>query len=122
MPGTPNIPGATMAGYRVTPDDLSAAATYVDGRASDINAKIQSLGTYVAGLSEYWQGPAQQAFETLMADYHIYADMLNNALTDIASGLRGNYVNYQTTEQTNLANIVRVDLPAPNVNLPPARF
>jgi len=123
VPGTPNQPGAAMAGYWVTPDDLSSAATFVDGRASDINTKIQALGTYVNGLGDFWQGPAHQAFDTLMADYHIYADMLNNALTDIAKGLRGNYVNYQSTEQTNLANIVKVELPPPNhIELPPARF
>jgi hypothetical protein len=57
-------------------------------------------------------GPAWGQFETLMADYKIYATMLQNALTDIASGLNGNYVNYSDAEAANLANIVKVQLPA----------
>jgi WXG100 family type VII secretion target len=103
-----------MAGYRVTPDDVSAAASYVDMRASDIEARIATLSTYVNSLSVYWTGPAHGQFETLMADYHIYATMLQNALTDIASGLRGNYVNYSSAEATNVSNLVKVNLPAPN--------
>ncbi len=66
-------------------------------------------------LGVYWQGPAHGAFETLMADYNTFATMLQNALTDIGSGLRGNYVNYSSSEATNMANIVKV-------NLPPAKF
>lgn len=107
--GTPM--GPAMAGFKVTPDDVSAAASYVDVRAADVDAKIQALGTYCQGLSVYWTGSAQQAFETLMADYHIYAMMLQNALVDISSGLRGNYVNYSAAESTNIANIVKVQLP-----------
>jgi WXG100 family type VII secretion target len=105
---------ASMAGYRVTPDDLSAAASYVDVRAADIEAKITALGNYVNSLSALWQGPAYGQFEILMADYQTYATMLRNALTDIASGLRGNYVNYSTAEATNLSNLVKVNLPPPN--------
>jgi ESAT-6 family protein len=108
---SPN-PGSAMPGYKVTPEDLSAAASYVDMRASDIESKIAALGVYVNDLNGYWHGPAHSQFETLMTDYSIYATMLQNALTDIASGLRGNYVNYSSAEATNLRNIVKVKLPA----------
>jgi WXG100 family type VII secretion target len=106
---TPN-----MSGFQVTPDDLQQASVYVSNSAQNIMAQIQQLGTYAQGLSDFWQGSAQQAFETLMADYNTYATMLDNALTDISSGLNGNYVNYSQAEQTNLNNIVSVQLPAPN--------
>jgi WXG100 family type VII secretion target len=104
--------GGAGSGFKVTPQDVAAASTYIEGQAADIDGKIAALGSYVAGLATYWQGPAQQAFDTLMADYRTYALMLHNALTDIASGLRGNYVNYSETERSNLSNIVRVHLPA----------
>lgn len=113
--GNVNQSAMSMPGYKVTPGDVSTAATYVDNRAADIDTKINTLGTYVAGLAEYWQGSAHAAFETLMADYTLYARMLHNALADVASGLRGNYVNYTESEQTNLNNIHRVALP-------PAKF
>jgi WXG100 family type VII secretion target len=113
MTGIPTMgPGPAMIGYKVTPEELAAAASYVDVRATDIEAKIAALGAYVNGLSVYWQGPAHGSFETLMADYRIYATMLQNALTDVASGLNGNYVNYSEAEATNLRNIVKVQLPA----------
>src|SRR5579871_1705730 len=92
--------GGAGSGFKVTPEDVAAAAAYIDGQAADIDGKISALGSYVAGLATYWQGSAHQAFETLMADYRTYALMLHNALTDIASGLRGNYVNYSTAEKS----------------------
>ena len=104
--------GGAGSGFKVTPQDVAAAATYIDGQAADIDSKIAALGSYVAGLATYWQGPAQQAFDTLMADYRTYALMLHNALSDIANGLRGNYVNYSQAEKSNLSNIVSVHLPA----------
>jgi WXG100 family type VII secretion target len=110
--GTGGGPG--MAGFKVTPEYLASAATYVDGRSADIEAKINALGSYAESLGVYWTGSAHNAFETLMGDYRTYATMLQNALTDIGSGLRGNYVNYSGAEATNLANIVKVQLPKAN--------
>ena len=116
-PGSTALPGYTGAvpGYKVTPEELTAAAGFIENRAAEIEAKIAALGVYVQSLNEYWQGSAHQAFETLMADYNIYARMLHNALTDVVGGLRGNYVNYVASEQANIANIRKVDLP-------PAKF
>jgi WXG100 family type VII secretion target len=103
-----------MSGYKVTLDDLQAAATYVQNRATTINQQIEALGQYAQGLQEFWTGPAQTAFETLMADYRTYANMLDNALTDISQGLNGNFVNYSDAEQANINSLVNVQLPAPN--------
>jgi WXG100 family type VII secretion target len=86
--------GATAtSGNQVTTDALSAAAAYVDAAASDIQAKIAVLGSDVAGLASCWPDASRQAFQILMADYNNYASMLNNALTDIGSGLRGSWAN-----------------------------
>jgi len=104
----------STSGWRVTPDDLQQASAFVSSQADEINSEIQALGNYAQSLSQFWQGSAQQAFETLMSDYRTYATMLDNALTDIASGLQGNYVNYSNAEQANLSSIVSVQLPTPN--------
>jgi WXG100 family type VII secretion target len=104
----------STSNWRVTPDDLQQASAFVTSQAEEINSEVQALGNYAQSLSQFWQGSAQQAFETLMSDYHTYATMLDNALTDIASGLQGNYVNYSNAEQANLNSIVSVQLPAPN--------
>ncbi|MEU3460552.1 WXG100 family type VII secretion target [Streptomyces sp. NPDC006733] len=111
---TPNNAGngGGMAGYSVTPEGVASAAAYVTTQAVDVDAKIAALRTYVAGLGNIWQGSAHAAFETLMMDYDIYARMMHDALSDIASGLRGNYVSYTESEQANLANLRHVQLPA----------
>jgi WXG100 family type VII secretion target len=104
----------STSGWKVTPDDLQQASAFVSSQAQEINSEIQALGNYAQSLSQFWQGSAQQAFETLMSDYRTYATMLDNALTDIASGLQGNYVNYSNAEQDNRASMVSVQLPAAN--------
>jgi WXG100 family type VII secretion target len=107
-------PAGPMSGYRVTPGDLSAAGSYVATQAADIEAKISALRTYVLSLSNYWGGPAHGQFENLMTDYNIYAAMLHNALTEIAAGLHSNSQNYSVTEDTNVGNIIKINLPPPN--------
>ena len=59
---------------------------------------------------------AAATFQSLMADYDTFAQMLNNALTDIASGLRGNYVNYTSAEQQNIGNLKQVNGAIPGAN------
>jgi WXG100 family type VII secretion target len=109
---TGGVPGGS--GYQVTVTDVADAAGYVDGKAATIEEQVSALRTYVQGLGEYWQGPAHQAFETLMGDYDSYARMLHQALSGIAAGLRGNAAAYADAEDTGMRNIAQVDLPAPN--------
>ncbi|MFB6892575.1 WXG100 family type VII secretion target [Kitasatospora sp. NPDC056327] len=107
--------GQDMSGYKVTLDDVSAAATYVQGQAEAIDQKIAALRGYVNGLGVCWQGSAHAAFEVLMKDYDVYATLMHDALRDISSGLNGNYVNYAASEEANLRNLRHVELP-------PAKF
>jgi WXG100 family type VII secretion target len=106
-----NGAGPGMAGFTVTPEYLASAAAHVDSQSGQIETQINGLGSYAESLGVHWKGSAHNAFETLMGDYKTYAIMLKNALTDIASGLRGNEVNYSGAEATNLGNIVKVQLP-----------
>jgi WXG100 family type VII secretion target len=104
--------------FQVTPDYIAAAAKSADMTADSITQQLNSLKSYVAALEEQWKGIAAGAFTSLMADYDIYAQMLNQALTDIASGLRGNYVNYTQSEEQNIANLQAVNgsIPGGNFN------
>lgn len=121
-----NNPGTTVGGvtYRVTPEYLSNAATSTDSTASEIDAILGQLRAYVLNLEASWQGVAYNTFQTLMAEYDVYAKMLHDSLTEIASGLRGNYVNYTESEQTNVSNIRALDatLPAGGQTVPPAKL
>jgi WXG100 family type VII secretion target len=116
-------PEVTVGGvtYRVTPEYLSAAATSTDNTAAEIDVILAQIRAYVVNLEASWQGIAQQTFQTLMAEYDVYAKMLHDSLIDIASGLRGNYVNYTESEQTNINNLKSLDatLPAGDHTVPP---
>jgi hypothetical protein len=52
-----------------------------------------------------------------MTDYDTFAKMLHNALVDIGSGLRGNYVNYTDGESQNIANLQPIHGDIPGANL-----
>jgi WXG100 family type VII secretion target len=100
-------PGGTT--FTVTPEYVLGAANSCDSTAGQIQTQLATLKSYVVSLEAMWKGIAADAFNKLMTDYDIYAQMLHNALVDIASGLRGNYVNYKDTEQQNINNIVAVN-------------
>jgi WXG100 family type VII secretion target len=108
--------------YRVTPEYLAQAATSTDNTAAEIDVILAQIRAYVVNLEASWQGIAQQTFQTLMSEYDIYAKMLHDSLTDIAAGLRGNYVNYTDSEQANINNLKSLDatLPAGDHTVPPA--
>jgi WXG100 family type VII secretion target len=108
--GTTTVGGVS---YKVTPEYLSNAATSTDNTATEITGILAQIRSYVVGLEASWQGVAYNTFQTLMAEYDIYAKMLHESLTDIASGLRGNYVNYTDSEQTNINNLQALDASLP---------
>jgi WXG100 family type VII secretion target len=119
-----DAPGVTVGGvtYHVTPEYLANAATSTDNTAAEIDIILAQIRAYVVNLEASWQGVAQQTFQTLMAEYDIYAKMLHESLVDIGAGLRGNYVNYTQSEQTNINNLKSLDssLPAGGHTVPPA--
>lgn len=92
-------------GFKAPPEMISTAAASCDSVASDVDGQLAGLKSYIVGLEAWWQGIAQTTFQELMQEYDTYGQMLHNALTDIASGLRGNYVNYTETEQQNVTTI-----------------
>jgi WXG100 family type VII secretion target len=103
-------PTTTVGGvtYRVTPEYLTGAAASCDSTAQQIDAILTQIRSYVVTLEGEWHGVAQQQFQLLMTDYDLYSRMLHDALTDIGSGLRGTYVNYTDSENTNISNLVGV--------------
>jgi WXG100 family type VII secretion target len=99
-----------MAGvdFRVLPEDVATAAVNCDSTASELQVQLASLKAYVVSLEGQWLGIASQTFAELMADYDAFSTMLNDALTDIGSGLRGNFVNYTDAESSNIGNLQAV--------------
>jgi WXG100 family type VII secretion target len=106
-----------MQNLLVTPQMISDAATSCDTTASDITGELAALKSYVVELQGIWHGVASLQFNQLMTDFDIYARMLHNSLTDIAQGLRGNYVNYVDTEEANIRSLVAVNGDIPGARL-----
>jgi WXG100 family type VII secretion target len=103
--------------FTVTPEYISNAATSCDNTANEIQGQLATLRSYVVNLEAVYQGVAATTFQSLMTDYDTFAKMLNNALVDIGSGLRGNYVNYTDSENQNIANLVPIQGNIPGANL-----
>lgn len=101
--------------YRVTPEYLAEASASTATTASEIAGQLADLKSYVTSLEASWQGIAHVQFQTLMAEYDIYARMINDSLEGISRGLQGTYVNYKDTEQQNLNNLTALgaDVPEP---------
>jgi hypothetical protein len=70
----------------------------------------------VESLGSEWLGIAATTFQDLMTDYNVFSTMLENALRDIGSGLRGNYVNYTDSESANIQSLVAVNGEIPGAN------
>jgi hypothetical protein len=92
-------PSVTVGGvtYRVTPEYLAGAATDTTTTASEIERQLAEIKSFVS----------------LMAEYDILANMLHQALTGIAGGLHGNYINYTQSEQQNLTNLAAIEASMP---------
>jgi WXG100 family type VII secretion target len=116
----------TAGPFRVTPELVHDAALSCTSTATEIDAQLSSLRSYVSSLEEIWRGIAQETFQELMHDYDIYARMMHDALTDIATGLTTNHFNYASTEAANIRSLQPVDgapMPGqPGFHLPPHRF
>ncbi|WP_329138377.1 WXG100 family type VII secretion target [Streptomyces sp. NBC_01476] len=95
-------------GYQVTPEQVSTAAASCTSTAADVQQRLAALKSYVVNMEAMWQGVAANTFQQMMAEYDILSKMLHDALTDIASGLNGNYVNYTESEQANVNSITSI--------------
>ena len=106
-----------MQNILVTPEMISDAANSCDITANDLSAELAALKSYVMELQAVWQGVASLQFNQLMTNFDIYARMLNDSLTDIAQGLRGNAVNYVDSEIANINSLVAVNGDIPGARL-----
>jgi WXG100 family type VII secretion target len=117
-------PSVTVGGvtYRVTPEYLAAAASNATTTAEEIAGELADLRSYVNSLEASWGGVAHNRFVGLMAEYDVLARMMHDALTGIASGLHGNYVNYKQNEEQNLANLAAIETMMPGGHGPAANL
>ncbi len=73
-----------MGGFRVTPEQLKALSTRVDGGAQNIQAELAALRSALAPLEEEWTGQARERFRELYDQWDAGANELQQALDGIA--------------------------------------
>jgi WXG100 family type VII secretion target len=101
----------------VTPEMVADAAGSCDMTATEIDSELANLRSYVVQLQGTWHGVAAGQFDTLMHDFDVFGRMLHDALSDIGSGLRGNFHNYVNAEQANISSLLAVNGDIPGANL-----
>ena len=102
---------------KVTPEYVAQAAASCQSTASTIADQLSSLKQYVMGTEAWWGGIASETFQEMMSLYDSCSAALNQALTDIGSGLQGNYVNYTAAEQANVTSIRNIENELSTANL-----
>jgi WXG100 family type VII secretion target len=111
-----STPSAAGSQFTVTPHYIQAASQSASTTAENIEQQLAALKSYVVSLEEQWKGIAAGTFGSLMADYDIYSRMLHEALTGIAAGLQGNWVNYTQSEEQNISHLQAVNGTIPGGN------
>jgi WXG100 family type VII secretion target len=94
-----------MKGYRITPEEMRNMSHQTLQTAEGIQTQLNALRLFVTDLEHQWHGVASGTFNALMADWDIYAHMLHQSLVGISDGLKGNYVNYTNSEESNISNL-----------------
>lgn len=90
-----------MSEFQVTSEYVSDAAAACKSTAGEIRERLASLQSYIASVEEWRSDVESDTFQQLMTEYSAYAVMLYNALTDIGSGLTGDYVSCTVAGNAN---------------------
>jgi WXG100 family type VII secretion target len=97
-----------MSGFGTTFQEMEAGANHID----DVNAQIQgylsSLRGQLAPLPSAWRGAASTAFVNLMARYDENARKIQEALTAIATQVRGANATYVAEEDTHSSTMSQI--------------
>ncbi len=95
--------------FKVTPEYLASASAACQTTATDVSDELTTCRSYVVGLEDSWGGIASNTFQEMMQLYDACAQALNQALTDIGTGLQNNFVNYSQSEQDNITKIQNIE-------------
>jgi WXG100 family type VII secretion target len=107
--------------FKVTPDALMQASADCSNTNVEIQTQLQALKAYVVSLEPAWQGSAAIAFNELMIDFDVNANLLNTALSDMSNALVVNAQNYSDSDGTNAKNMLVINGELGG-SVPPANF
>lgn len=88
-----------MANHMMNSDALDSAAGQVNGIAGNFTSELASLGALVQSTHEFWNDPAQQAFEAKYEQFRGTMNQFIEALTEYSTKMRNYAENYRQNEQ-----------------------
>jgi WXG100 family type VII secretion target len=91
------------AQIRVTPEQLAAVSSQLNGGASSIDGILSQLAGNVAPLGADWAGVAYGRFLQLWEQWQTSSRQLHQALAEMAVLMQRAAGAYETTEQQNAA-------------------
>jgi len=97
------VSGTTQ--FKVTPESLLTGASDCTTTNSEIQTQLSALASYVQGLESEWMGTASNAFQLLMIEFRYNADLLNDALQEMAQALTQSAGNYSNSDSVNTKNL-----------------
>ncbi|RJQ69536.1 WXG100 family type VII secretion target [Pseudonocardiaceae bacterium YIM PH 21723] len=97
-----------MAGYALSPDELSGSAQKVDQSAQNIQGLFAHLQSAVQGIGNQWQGDASTAFNKLAEQIHTNGQKVQKSLGEISTNLQQAGVTYNQQEQDAQSSISNI--------------
>lgn len=87
---------------------MLAVAAKVDGLREQSAELLRALRSDVMAASDIWKGAASMKFATVMTDWDSSAFKLENALAGISESIKTSGVQYDQSEQDNVAAVENV--------------
>ncbi len=82
----------------VTPEELQAAASQFNARASELEQMLQSIQSQIESLRSTWQGQAASQFDALMSQWTTDVHGINQVLGEVSQHLTTAASSYSDTD------------------------
>ena len=82
---------------RLDPEALESAAGQVNSIGGNFSAELSALGNLVASTKEFWDDPAQVAFENKYNEFRVTMEQFIEALNQYSTQMRTHAENTRST-------------------------
>ena len=86
-------------GFRITPEELNSTAQQLSSAEAEVSNILNTVKSRVEATTGFWQGLAQQQFQSLMQQWAQDQAQLLQVLSEISRNCSTAAQNYSETEQ-----------------------
>ena len=94
-----------MSLFTTESEVMMSTANGVDTTSAEVQAELHRVRSVVESTSGAWRGTAAAAFASLMVRWDESARALQGALSDIATNIRSNATNFDTSDTDNAQSL-----------------